>query len=68
MTNRELLHKKLKEINPLVDLTIACDAYLDTDEKVNIVLNAINNGELKTNDDVCFKFLEIDCGYDVRKK
>ena len=33
MTNRELLHQKLLEINPVNDLTIACDAFLDTDEK-----------------------------------
>ncbi|MDD7776019.1 MAG: hypothetical protein PT938_04560 [Solobacterium sp.] len=68
MTNRELLHQKLLEINPLNDLTIACDAFLDTDEKVYIVLNDILSGKIKTNDDFGYKVLEIDCGLDVRPK
>ena len=50
------------------DLTIACDAFLDTDEKVDIVLNDILSGKIKTNDDFGYKVLEIDCGFDVRPK
>ena len=56
MTKRELLHQKLLEINPRNDLTIACDTFLDTDQKVDLVLKEV------------LKFLEIDCGYDVRVK
>ena len=68
MTNRELLHQKLLEINPLNDLTIACDTFLDTEQKVDLVLKEVLDGKIKTNDDVVLKFLEIDCGYDVRVK
>ena len=68
MTNRELLHEKLLEINPRNDLRIVCDAYLDTDEKVDIVLNDILSGKIKNNDDFGYKVLEIDCGHDVRAK
>ena len=68
MTNRELLHEKLLEINPRNDLRIVCDAYLDTDEKVDIVLNYILSGKIKTNDDFGYKVLEIDCGHDVRAR
>ena len=68
MTNRELLHEKLLEINPRNDLRIVCDAYLDTDEKVDIVLNDILSGKIKNNDDFGYKVLEIDCGFDVRQK
>ena len=57
MTNRELLHQKLLEINPQNDLRIVCDAYLDTDEKVDIVLNDILSGKIKTNDDFGYKVL-----------
>lgn len=68
MTNRELLHQKLLEINPVNDLTIACDTFLDADEKVDIVLNDILSGKIKTNDDFGYKVLEIYCGFDVRVK
>ena len=68
MTNRELLHEKILEINLVNDLTIACDAFLDTDEKVDIVLNDILSGKIKNNDDFGYKVLEIDCGFDVRPK
>ena len=68
MTNIELLHQKLLEINPRNDLRVVCDAYLDTDEKVDIVLNDILSGKIKTNDDFGYKVLEIYCGFDVRPK
>ena len=61
-------NKDLLEINPRNDLRIVCDAYLDTDEKVDIVLNDILSGKIKTNDDFGYKVLEIDCGFDVRAK
>ena len=68
MANRELLHQKLLEINPLNDLIIVCDVFLETEEKVDIVLNDILSGKIKTNDDFGYKVLEIDCGFDVRPK
>ena len=49
-------------------MTIACDTFLDTDQKVDLVLKEVLDGKIKTNDDVVLKFLEIDCGYDVRVK
>ena len=67
MTNRELLHKKLLEINPKNDLTIVCDAVLDNDEKVNLLLKEILSGKVKTNDDVVLRLLEIDHGHEIRK-
>ena len=67
MTNRELLHKKLLEINPKNDLTIVCDAVLDNDEKVNLLLKEILSDIVKTNDDVVLRLLEIDRGHEIRK-
>ena len=34
----------------------------------DLVLKEVLEGKIKTNDDVVLKFLEIDCGYDVRFK
>ena len=37
-------------------------------KKVDIVLNDILSGKIKTNDDFGYKVLEIDCGHDVRAR
>ena len=42
--------------------------FLDTEQKVDLVLKEVLDGKIITNDDVVLKFLEIDCGYDVRVK
>ena len=65
-----MVHKPYNSFRHIqeIDLTIACDTFLDTEQKVDLVLKEVLDGKIKTNDDVVLKFLEIDCGYDVRVK
>ena len=64
----QLKNYQVREKNSTLDDNAEFDAYLDTDEKVDIVLNDILSGKIKTNDDFGYKVLEIDCGFDIRVK
>lgn len=68
MTKRDELYEKLRLISDDDYLTGACDIWLDTDEKVEIMLEFYKDGKLKTNDDVLTKILEIEYGRNVLKQ
>ncbi len=68
MSKREDLYKKLRTISDDDYLTSACDTWLDSEEKIEEMVKAFNEGGLKTNDDVLIKILELEYNKDVMKK
>ena len=65
MAKREELYQKLETIENDGDLIFACDTWIDSDEKIEGMLLAFDNGLLKTSDDVIEKILELEFGYDA---
>ncbi len=68
MRNREILNKKLKEINDTDELINASNAYLKTEDAVIKLINAIEEKNITSSDEILLEILCIYHGKEIRNK